>query len=139
MQIHVDFRAMHHTRWREYAIRYVFGGVITAVTGVIAKYYGPEIAGLFLAFPAIVPATATLIEKHEKERKHRAGLHGTVRGRTVASVDAAGASLGSIGLIAFGAITWLVLPHLSAGLVLALAAATWFVVSFAAWGLRKLM
>lgn len=139
MRIAVDFRAIHHTKWSEYAIRYVFGGLITALTGVIAKYYGPEIAGLFLAFPAIVPATATLLEKHEKERKHRAGLHGTARGRTIASVDAAGASLGSIGLIAFGAITWLVLPHLNAGLVLVLAGGIWFAVSLAMWWLRKLM
>ena len=28
---------------------------------------------LFLAFPAIFPASATLIEKHEKEKKEREG------------------------------------------------------------------
>lgn len=139
MQIAVDLRAIHYTKWREYAIRYAFGGTITALTGVIAKCYGPVIAGLFLAFPAIVPATATLIEKHERQRMHRAGMHGTLRGRTVASVDAAGASMGSLGLIAFGAVTWLALPHLSAASVLALAGAAWCAVSFAAWWLRKLI
>lgn len=139
MQIAVDFSAVRRTKWTEYAIRYLFGGLITALTGVIAKYYGPEIAGLFLAFPAIVPATATLIEAHEKQRKHRAGLHGTVRGRTVASVDAAGASMGSIGLIAFGAVTWLTLPQVSAALVLVVAGLAWCAVSFAAWWLRKLL
>lgn len=139
MQIAVDFSAVRRTKWTEYAIRYLFGGLITALTGVIAKYYGPGIAGLFLAFPAIVPATATLLEKHEKQRKHRAGLHGTVRGRTIASIDAAGASMGSIGLIAFGAVTWLALPHGSAGLVLMLAGLAWCAVSFAAWWLRKLL
>ena len=38
-------------------------------SGGNAKRYGPGVAGLFLAFPAIFPAGATLIEKHEKEKK----------------------------------------------------------------------
>jgi hypothetical protein len=38
-------------------------------------------AGLLLAFPAIFPAGATLIEKDEKEKKEKKGLHGTVRGK----------------------------------------------------------
>lgn len=137
MQIHVDFGAIHRTRWTEYSIRYVFGGLITVLTGVIANYYGPAVAGLFLAFPAIFPASATLVEAHERERKHRAGLHGTIRGRTVASVEAAGASMGSIGLIAFGAITWLTTQRVPAWLLFLVAAAAWFGVSFATWWLRK--
>lgn len=139
MQIHVDFSAARRTTWGDYAIRFLFGGLITALTGIIARHYGPSIAGLFLAFPAICPATATLIEKHEKQRKHRTGLHGTVRGRMIASVDIAGAAMGSIGLAAFGAVTWLALRHLSSWLVLLLAALAWFAVSFAMWWLRKLL
>lgn len=139
MQIHVDVGAIRRTKWTEYAVRYVFGGLITVLTGVIANYYGPAVAGLFLAFPAIFPASATLIEAHEKQRKHRAGLHGTIRGRTVASVDAAGASMGSIGLIAFGAVTWLTIQRIPVWLVLLLASAAWAGVSFATWWLRKLI
>jgi hypothetical protein len=30
---------------------------------------GPRVGGLFLAFPAIFPASATLVEKHEKQKK----------------------------------------------------------------------
>ena len=47
----------------------VLGGVMTVVAGLIAARFGPVIGGLFLAFPAIFPATATLIEKHVLERK----------------------------------------------------------------------
>ena len=36
--------------------------------------WGPGIGGLFLAFPAIFPASATLVEKHEKQKKNRAGI-----------------------------------------------------------------
>lgn len=45
------------------------GCLITVATGMIAKKYGPGIGGLFLAFPAILPASATLIEKHEKQKE----------------------------------------------------------------------
>ena len=49
---------------------------MTVLAGVIAKKFGPVVGGLFLAFPAIFPASATLIEKHERERKERKGLKG---------------------------------------------------------------
>ena len=137
LNIQVDTHALRRTQLHEYLLRFVFGGLITVMAGVIAVWKGPVLAGLFLAFPAILPAQATLIEKHETQRKHRAGLHGTVRGRTIASVDAVGASIGSLGLIAFGAIVWQMLPRFPAWTVLALAAIGWFAVAFAAWWLRK--
>jgi len=62
MKIHIDTSALNGTRWHEYALRFLAGGVITAVTGIIAKKFGPGVGGLFLAFPAIFPASATLIE-----------------------------------------------------------------------------
>jgi hypothetical protein len=53
------------------------------------------VGGLFLAFPAIFPASATLIEKHEKERKQRDGLKGAYQAAEAVSVDAAGAAIGT--------------------------------------------
>ena len=49
---------------------------MTVAAGLIAARFGPVIGGLFLAFPAIFPASATLIEKHVRERKEKAGLPG---------------------------------------------------------------
>jgi hypothetical protein len=63
MQIKVDPSVIGQTTWYEYAVRFLFGGFITAVAGIIAKEFGPGIGGLFLAFPAIFLASATLIEK----------------------------------------------------------------------------
>jgi len=40
-----------------------------------------------------MPAAITLIEKKEIQKKHKAGLHGTRRGRVVAAVDAAGTAM----------------------------------------------
>jgi len=37
---------------------------MTVIAGLIAFRFGPVVGGLFLAFPAIFPASATLIERH---------------------------------------------------------------------------
>jgi Protein of unknown function (DUF3147) len=79
MPIKVDFSTLRQTQWHDYAVRFLFGGLITAFAGIIAKKFGPGIGGLFLAFPAIFPASATLIEKHEKDKKESLGLKGAAR------------------------------------------------------------
>ena len=118
-------------------VRFVFGGLITAIAGLIAQKYGAGVGGLFLAFPAIFPAGATLIEKHETEKKQEHGLHGTERGREAASVDAAGAAMGTIGLLVFALLVWRFLPSHTHWLVLAAATLVWLVVSVFVWQLRK--
>ena len=139
MRVEVNFSALRRTHWSEYAVRFLFGGAVTAITGLIATGFGPGIAGLFLAFPAIFPASATLLEKHQKIKKQRAGFEGTTRGRTVASIDAAGAAMGSIGLVAFAVIVWRFLPGHSAWLVLTGAGAAWVLISLGTWRLRRAM
>jgi hypothetical protein len=137
MKVHADFSALRRTKWYEYAIRFLFGGIITAITGMIAKKFGPEVGGLFLAFPAIFPATATLIEKHEKQKKQRKGLNGTKRGRLAAGVDAAGAAMGSGGLLVFALIVWKLLPGRSGSMVLAAATLAWVVVAISIWAAQE--
>jgi hypothetical protein len=84
MRIEFDFSALKRTRWYEYALRFFFGGAVTVATGLIAKYYGPVLGGFFLAFPAIFPASATLVEKHEAGEKRRIGIIDNARGRKAA-------------------------------------------------------
>jgi hypothetical protein len=139
MRIEINFSALRRTHWTEYAVRFLFGGAVTAITGLIAKRFGPGVAGLFLAFPAIFPAGATLVEKHQRIKKERVGLKGVRRGRAVASVDGAGSAMGSLGLIAFAVIVWRFLPGHSAWLVFAGAGAAWFLISLGIWRLRKTM
>ncbi len=121
----------------EYAVRFLFGGLCTVAAGLIAKRYGPVIGGLFLAFPAIFPAGASLIEKHEKKHKEKAGYDGSARGRHAAGVDAAGASAACFGLIAFACVVWAGLPRYSSWLVIFAASIAWLLVSIACWFLRK--
>jgi 4-hydroxybenzoate polyprenyltransferase len=137
MRVRFDTAALRQTKWHQYAIRFLFGGLITAAAGIIAKQYGPVIGGLFLAFPAIFPAGATLIEKHEKVKKQKAGLSGTVRGRQAASVDAAGAAMGSVGLLVFALLVWEFVSRHRSWIVLLVATAAWLVVSVLIWQIRK--
>ncbi|HEX4118548.1 MAG TPA: DUF3147 family protein [Rhizomicrobium sp.] len=131
MLIHIRLAALKETTAREYLIRFVLGGLATAATGAIARFFGPDAGGLFLAFPAILCASLTLIAKHERERKEKKGLKGTARGKEAAALDAAGASLGSVGLAAFG---WTVWREADRGWpVLALALLAWVVVSLTLW------
>lgn len=136
MRVRLEFEALRQTEWNEYAIRFFFGGAITAVAGIIAKEFGPAIGGLFLAFPAIFPASATLVEKHEEE-KGRAGSDDTARAREAAGIDAEGAALGSLGLMVFAFLVWRLLPDFSPVLVLLGATAAWMVVSVACWKIRE--
>lgn len=137
MHIEVDPSALRRTKWHQYAVRFFFGGLITAIAGVIAKKYGAEVGGLFLAFPAIFPASATLIEKHEEERKQEHGLDGTERGREAASIDAAGAAMGSIGLFIFALLVWRLLPAHRSWLVLTGATLAWLAISILVWKIRR--
>lgn len=135
--VKVDLSALRETKVSEYAVRFFFGGACTVIAALIAKRFGPELGGLFLAFPAIFPAGASLIEEHEKRRKAKCGFDGRVRGRLAASVDAAGASLGTIGLMAFALVLWRSLPGHNAYLVISIATLIWVSLSTGLWALRR--
>ena len=136
MLIRFDGSGLRQTRWYEYASRFLFGGLITAITGAIAHRFGPVIAGLFLAFPAIFPASASLIEKHQIQKMQQAGLDGTASGRKLAGVDAAGTALGTAGLVVFALIVWRGAAH-SPWLALLVATACWAITAVIAWFIRK--
>src|SRR5258708_36375325 len=136
MVVRVKWAALKQSRWYEYALRFVLGGLVTALAGGVARFFGPEAGGLFLAFPAIVSASATLIDKHERERKQKLAPSGYRRGTDAAALDAAGAGLGSIGLAAFGLGVWLLTPTLAFG-SLALGSVAWLLVSVSLWRLRN--
>jgi hypothetical protein len=139
VKIKLDTSALGRSKWYEYLIRFVFGGAVTALAGIVAKRFGPELGGLFLAFPAIFPAAATLIEKHEKQKEERAGTDGEKRGRAAAGVDATGAAMGSIGLVAFALIIWQLLPNSRLGMVLAGATLVWLTTSVLVWEFRQIV
>jgi uncharacterized membrane protein (GlpM family) len=102
-----------------YLVRFLFGGLVTALVGVISAVAGPGVGGLFLAFPSIAVASLTLIERDE--------------GKNAVGADAWGASLGSLGLLAFGGVVWFTAPHWPAWQILPVALLAWLSASYALW------
>jgi hypothetical protein len=137
MKVTFDLSTLAGTRWYEYGVRFLFGGTITVIAGLLAKRFGPVFGGLFLAFPAIFPASATLVEKHEREKKQKAGMMNTTRGRQAAALDARGAAIGSIGLACFALTVWKLLPLWNAVLALLMGLCVWLAVSVLMWTARK--
>lgn len=131
-----DYSGLRQARWSQYAVRFVLGGVVTVCTGLIADNWGPVVGGLFLSFPAIFPASATLIERHQAKKKARAGLSGRRRGRRAAALDASGAVWGATGLMAFGATAWRLLDARPTPRALSAAALVWLSVVVLLWWLR---
>src|SRR5882757_1738384 len=138
MRIQLDLASLRRIQWHEYLTRFLMGGVITVLTGLLAKAFGPVVGGLFLAFPAIFPASATLLDKHEREKKQKAGIPETIRGRLAVGLDARGAAMGSLALAAFAWVVWKTLPHASSSVVLSAAFALWIALATAIWRVRKL-
>ncbi|MGH7183376.1 MAG: DUF3147 family protein [Nitrospiraceae bacterium] len=137
MNIQIHLAALRQLGWREFALRFLLGGVITASAGVVAMKFGPIVGGLLLAFPAILPASLTLVEKHENERTSAYGTRRGRRGRQAAAADAAGAVLGSVGMVVFGFLVWQGAPHYDPWIVLGSATCAWFVVAVGLWGICK--
>lgn len=137
MKITLSSSALRQVQPHEIALRFVLGGLITVLTGLITMRFGPVIGGLFLAFPAILPASISLIQKHEMRKKQERGMNGQQRAKYAAGVEAAGAMMGSLGLFSFGLVVWRFAPHYDAWMVLLGATTAWFAVAIAAWAIHK--
>jgi len=133
----LDFRSLRSTHWHQYALRFLLGGLVTAATGLVARHCGPVLGGLFLAFPAIFPASATLIARREIQKKANAGLEGVTRGRRAATLDAAGTTLGASALACFAVCLWRLLPQGNVAAVLSGAGLMWLLLSVSLWWLRR--
>jgi hypothetical protein len=66
-----------------------------------------------------------------------AGLAGKDRGRKAAGLEAAGAAMGSFGLMGFALTIYKWLPQENAVVVLIAASIIWFAISVMIWKLRK--
>ncbi|HVT77860.1 MAG TPA: DUF3147 family protein [Acidimicrobiales bacterium] len=101
------------------ALRAGFGAAVSVVAALIGVAFGSRIGGLFLACPAILPATLTLIEKKDGKGNAESDEHGSIAG--------------AIGLVAFaGAGAWSV-RHTNVAVALLVAGAAWLLASMAAY------
>ena len=135
--IELKLSSIKDTLPHEYVVRFLFGGSCTVLAGLIAKKYGPGVGGLFLAFPAIFPAGASLIESHEKKRKAKVGYDGSKRGRLAVSVESSGTSLGCVALVGFALVVWLSIAYANAFAVMLGAAAVWLLIAATLWAVHR--
>jgi uncharacterized membrane protein (GlpM family) len=119
MAVKFDVRKIKDCSFWEWLLRFGFGGAISVLASLAAKYFGDQIGGLFLAFPSILPATLTLVVHH--------------RNRAAAAEDAWGASLGAVALIIFAALVWFTIENWGPLASLSLATAIWVLSSAALW------
>jgi len=110
----INSRGLKDRSPKDYRVRFGFGAAISLIAALIGLKY-PLFGGMFLAFPAILPASLTLIQRDA--RKHEA------------AIDAEGAIIGAIGLLAFALVVAFGIKPLGAGTALIAAALTWLVVS----------
>jgi Protein of unknown function (DUF3147) len=136
MIIRAKLSSLKEGRWYEYAIRFALGGAITLMAGIIADICGPATGGLFLAFPAILCASATLVESHERREKREHKVKGHRRGTDAAGLETAGAALGSVGLVIFALAVWWLAPDFGA-LSLVFGSVGWLLVAITLWRLRR--
>lgn len=124
-RVGVNFGAIKQANLRDYSIRFLFGAVISLAAGLIGLRLGAVVGGLFLAFPAILPAALSLLEQKD--------------GEGPADADIQGGVLGGIGMVAFALVVYAAVKPLGAPGALALALLAWGVVSAGLYlGLRRL-
>lgn len=102
---------------KDYLVRFAFGAAISLAAGLVGLKFGAVAGGVFLGFPAILPASLTLIAKRD--------------GRTQAAIDSEGAILGAVALVAFATFVFVLVEHLGVAATLALALALWLLIAIA--------
>ena len=112
-------------RFRDFAIRFAFGGTISVVAALIGAVSKEPIGGIFTAFPAIMLASLTLIDK-EEDREH-------------ASYDAVGAALGAVGFIACAFFISYTLERVPVAASLGIGLLIWLIVSMGLYALYALV
>ncbi|MBV9310077.1 MAG: DUF3147 family protein [Solirubrobacterales bacterium] len=108
---HLDFSPIRKTPPRELLIRFVAGAGTSIGAGLITLAFGSRVGGIFLAFPAILAASLTLIASRQ--------------GPSDAREDARGAHVGGAAMIVYAVVVALAIGHLASAVVLVIATLAW--------------
>ena len=113
-------RKVAHTDRKPLFYRFGAGALTSIAAGALTLAFGERVGGIFLAFPAILAASLTLIEKEEAP--------------TDAREDARGATVGGAALALFAGVAALTLGHLAGALALLSATAAWLIAALIGYG-----
>jgi uncharacterized protein DUF3147 len=122
-QIEVKPAEIKQPKARDWLIRFAFGAGVSVLAGVGAALFGPRVGGVFLAFPAILLASLTLIAEEDGLRQARD--------------DARGAAAGTAGLLVFALVVAATATRWPLWAALGLAALAWAVVSLGLYALAR--
>jgi hypothetical protein len=111
----LDVRRIARTEHKPLLYRFGAGALTSIAAGAVTLAFGNRVGGIFLAFPAILAASLTLIEEEEASADARE--------------DARGATVGGAALTLFAAVAALTLGHLAGGLALLSASVAWLAVA----------
>jgi hypothetical protein len=120
-RIGTQVEKLRELRARDIVVRFAFGAVTSAAAGALAILFSPIVGGVFLAFPAILAASLTLIAEEEDKGEARE--------------DARGATVGALALAGFAAIGVLTFTEIAWPLALAMAFAGWVLAALALYAL----
>lgn len=110
---------------KDYAVRFGFGAAIALVAGLLGMWFGPKFGGVFLGFPAILPASLTLIQKKD--------------GKEQAAIDSEGAVLGAVAFVAFAIVVALVVVGLGVVPTVIVGLIVWTVIAVALYALARIV
>jgi hypothetical protein len=108
------------TPLKDYAIRVALGGVVSVAAALIGVWTTSRLGGVFTAFPAILPASLTLI--------------GEKQGREQSAEDAEGGTLGAIAFVVAAAFIAATVTHLAGAASLLLALGLWLALAVGLYG-----
>jgi uncharacterized membrane protein (GlpM family) len=114
-QIKVSPKELKDTQVRDWLIRFAFGAGVSAFAGIVSALAGPLVGGLFLAFPATLLASVTLVAQEEGVREARE--------------EAGGATFGTLGLLPFAVVLAVLVSRVPVWLALVAATAAWALVA----------
>jgi uncharacterized membrane protein (GlpM family) len=107
----LDLSQLKRIKLKDYIIRFLFGGAVSVIAALISTLTNDRIGGIFTAFPAILIASLTIINRMD--------------GQHEAEKDARGAIVGAIAFVITAIVLSLTLEVLAGALALLLALVVW--------------
>ena len=107
----IQFSSLKNIRFKDYAIRFAFGGMVSVIASLIGRWTNVPFGGVFTAFPAILLASLTLIGEKD--------------GREQSAEDAEGGVLGAIAFVIVAVFIAKTVTHISGAASLLLALCIW--------------
>ncbi|GHO82810.1 DUF3147 family protein [Dictyobacter formicarum] len=117
----LDLSQLKQIKIKDYILRFFFGGAISVIAALIALLTNGRIGGIFMAFPAILLASLTIINREDGKHK--------------AEEDAKGAIIGALAFVITAIVLSLTLQVLPGMLALFLALVIWLLCAFGLYAL----